>query len=61
MSNMGYCKFQNTSGDLRDCVDSMDDTDLSVEEKAARKRVIKICVDVALDYGYEIDSACVLE
>ena len=23
MSNMSYCRFQNTSGDLRDCLEAM--------------------------------------
>lgn len=25
MSNMSYCRFQNTSGDLRDCINAIDD------------------------------------
>lgn len=24
MSNMSYCRFHNTSGDLQDCIDALD-------------------------------------
>jgi len=43
MSNMGYCRFQNTLKDLEDCYYFMDDPELSIEEKKARKHLIKIC------------------
>ena len=35
MSNMSYCRFQNTSIDLGDCVDALEnswDLDLSIDE-----------------------------
>tara|TARA_R100000995_G_C3415704_1_gene91457 strand:+ start:255 stop:491 length:237 start_codon:yes stop_codon:yes gene_type:complete len=35
MSNMSYCRFQNTAGDLGDCVDALEnhwDMDLSTDE-----------------------------
>ena len=35
MSNMSYCRFQNTSMDLGDCVDALEnhwDMDLSADE-----------------------------
>ena len=35
MSNMSYCRFQNTSMDLGDCVDALEnhwDLDLSTDE-----------------------------
>ena len=32
MSNMSYCRFQNTSNDLQDCIDSLDNFDASEEE-----------------------------
>ena len=54
MANMSYCRFQNTVGDLQDCWDNIDAGYLSEEEKSARERLIKICVDVALDYGHEV-------
>lgn len=51
MSNMGYCRFQNTLPDLQDCYDSMGDGDFSEEEERARKRLIELCQDIANEYG----------
>ena len=52
MSNMSYCRFRNTLSDLRDCQEAMDDTnDLSEGEALARERLIKLCVQIALNYG----------
>lgn len=53
MSNMGYCRFQNTVKDLQDCYEHMDDSDLSPEEQEARKWMIKMCGDIATDYEEE--------
>jgi len=61
MANMGYCRFENTSGDLEDCFDHMDEKDLSESEQKARKKIIKLCVDSALDYGHEVGKPCVEE
>lgn len=53
MGNMSYCRFENTVSDLQDCYDNFDDCKGDREEKA-RKRMIKLCVDIAIDYGNEI-------
>ena len=54
MSNMSYCRFQNTLADLRDCDDYMEETvDLSEEEKKARERLIKLCAKIAANYAEE--------
>lgn len=50
MGNMGYCRFQNTLNDLRDCYENIDN-DLSDDEKQAKDKLIKLCVDIACDYG----------
>ena len=55
MGNMSYCRFRNTLEDLRDCADNMDEPD-SADEKAARLRLIKICRQIADDYGDEIEG-----
>lgn len=47
MSNMSYCRFQNTLGDLRDCYDNLFDSDLSEEEARARRELINLCRDIA--------------
>lgn len=54
MSNMSYCRFENTAADLSDCLDHMDDEDLSSYEIEGRKRIIVLCMEIALAYGSEI-------
>jgi hypothetical protein len=51
MSNMPYCRFQNTLSDLKDCYDNMDDEDLSEKEARARQRLISICSQIHYDYS----------
>lgn len=49
--NMSYCRFQNTVTDLRDCQESLNDNDdLSIEEERAKKRLIKICKEIAEEF-----------
>lgn len=50
MSNMSYCRFQNTLEALRDCQDHMNpDPDESAEEKRAREKLIQVCKEIADD------------
>ena len=51
MSNMGYCRFENTLGDLTDCEDHLDDTDVSESEERARTRLIRCCQRIIENYG----------
>ena len=49
MANMSYCRFENTSNDLRDCVGAMEeaydmaDLDLSRTELSAMKYMRDLC------------------
>lgn len=52
--NMTYCMMENTLRDLKACQESMGD-DMNEEEKASRRDLIDLCVDIALNYGGEID------
>jgi len=56
MANMGHCRFLNTNKDIEDCMEHIDDHDLSDEEQKSRKELIENCVQIALDYGYEVDQ-----
>lgn len=61
MSNMSYCRFQNTLKDLQDCVDYLDspsydeavlddDIDqemLSADETQARADLVALCAEVS--------------
>lgn len=49
MGNMGYCRFQNTRQDLQDCYDHLFDNDLSEDEERARKRLIRLCQEIAAE------------
>lgn len=52
MSNMSYCRFENTLADLRDCYENMDNSkDLSESEQKARLKLIKLCDSISADYG----------
>lgn len=53
MSNMSYCRFENTSSDLRDCVEALeeladetafgDGRPLSSSERVAADWMVKLC------------------
>ena len=49
-------RFQNTLSDLQACYEHIDDHEVfdNPEENTARDRLIKQCVKIALDYGYEV-------
>ena len=50
--------FKNTIRSLEDCWEYMDD-DVSESEIKAREKLIGLCVDIALDYGHDIDRPVV--
>ncbi len=50
MSNMSYCRFRNTLGDLQDCYDNMDDAEMSDDELIARQRLVQLCIEIANTY-----------
>lgn len=52
MSNLSYCRFENTVGDLQDCCDAWEDSDdLSQSEERSRKRLLQLCQDIVAEYG----------
>lgn len=54
MSNMSYCRFENTAADLADCSRHMDDELDSDYEQEGREALIRLCVEIARNYGSEI-------
>ena len=54
MSNMSYCRFENTLGDLRDCRDHWEDAE-SEDEIKARKRLLLVCQEI-LDYAADMED-----
>ena len=56
MSNMSYCRFQNTLRDLKDCLDALCDIDgnlseLSKEEARAADNLILVCEEIAGNFA----------
>lgn len=59
MANMSYCRFQNTVPDLQDCCEALDELgfeSLSSEEHRAAIRLISLCRDIAIDFGYLVED-----
>lgn len=55
MSNMSYCRFQNTLADYKVCVRSVNET-LSEPEHFARENLIRESVDLLGELGVELDE-----
>ena len=47
MSNMSYCRFENTLSDLQDCAEHVNDEGLSNTEASARRDLIELCRELA--------------
>lgn len=45
MSNMSYCRFENTLADLEDCLDNITE-EVSAEEHDARVRLIEVAKEI---------------
>jgi len=54
MSNMSYCRFENTLNDLRDCQDALaNGNELSESEEKCKNKLIALCKDIVDDFGDE--------
>ena len=57
MSNMSYCRFENTIHDMRDCEEALNEISGNIEEleseseQQCAKKFIAICKRVAADYS----------
>ena len=52
MSNMSYCRFENTFKDLQDCHENMSN-ELSPSEAKYRTKLINLCKEITMDFGEE--------
>ena len=51
MSNMSYCRFENTASDLRDCLDHFDEErELDKTEQAGRDEIIEMAEEIYDNY-----------
>ena len=62
MSNMSYCRFENTLHALEDCQDALDNRalnkrdEMSEHERPCVAHLIKLCKEIADDYYEEIEE-----
>jgi hypothetical protein len=60
MSNMSYCRFENTARDLQDCADHWDDVsdeDLSSDhERRGKKHLKETILEMAEQFAMEDDD-----
>lgn len=67
MSNMSYCRFQNTSGDLRDCKEALSalcsgsGDPLSAAELNAARSLLNTCVEILIDFAQDAEVEFDLE
>lgn len=56
MSNMSYCRFQNTLSDLADCAEAVETREeLSREESRARRYLFELMATMMEEIGVTID------
>lgn len=53
MANMGYCRFENTLEDLRDCLHHINDL-LVPSEELAKEKLIDLCMDIVQQSGMDV-------
>ena len=49
MPNMSYCRYENTSHDMQDVVDTLFDTDVDVDLSSSERRGLENILDLARD------------
>jgi hypothetical protein len=54
MSNMGHCRWQNTSNDIEDCEEHVNDK-LGKNEARARKNLLETAANMLCELGMEVD------
>lgn len=62
MSNMSYCRFENTLHDLGDCLEALEDgaldnQDLSDEERESALELIEMCGEIYANFSKEAEEA----
>lgn len=55
MSNMSYCRFENTYPDLQDCYENWDNM-LSGSEALYREYMLELCRKIVDEYGEQDDE-----
>jgi len=58
MSNMSYCRFENTAQDLNDCWENWQENEeeLSGFERRGRDRILELAKQIVDEFGDEDDN-----
>jgi len=52
MSNMSYCRFENTLSDLQDCYNNWEGDDYLLDREAhARSAMLRLCQQIVTEFG----------
>ena len=62
--NMSYCRFENTYGDLLDCLEALREagsikaleSDTNARERPFMRNLVALCRDVIEEFGDDLDS-----
>ena len=60
MANMSYCRFENTSRDLEDCIDAIHNGKIYGLNQYERKgliRLVELATEIVEDLSYDIEEA----
>ena len=60
MGNMSYCRFKNTSMDLQDCLEAIENNELDdlVDYEYEGIQDILDCCEAILEYREDLERAC---
>jgi len=55
MSNMSYCRFENTYPDLLDCYENWTSVDDDDSERTYRILIQKLCIKIVKQYAHDFE------
>jgi len=61
MSNMSYCKFENTRSDLKDCIHTLENRNISSERERRHvigmlKEILDFCINESIIENFDFDK-----
>ncbi len=56
MANMSYCRFENTSGDLQDCLEALQEDKLTKDSSRSEIRAAEDIYEIAREYIREYED-----
>ena len=56
MSNMSYCRMQNTYNDLRDCYENWENVEEGESEEKYRQKILELAKKIVANWGEDDDE-----